>query len=216
MSEGKGRFTPLGGRTLGDGSVTPPLPALRIPYWVEERDGPGYGVTAGSRDEAIALAEDAARRRKVPFELRGVTEGIDPATLPEGVRRWMDPPTTPGVWFPGSGKQPLTTPPGGRSGAQIAESEEAFDRGFLGAHLRWISILLISALLSYGVLRLARWPLAAGAPLAVLLALLGMAIEGTGFRRYLPVQLSRTRRIQIAAVAVIAIGALVAFFARAG
>lgn len=212
MRTSDGSFRPLSTRPLDAAGVEPPVPAPRVCYWIHVADGPGYGVTASSRDQAIALAEDLAWRRKVPFELRSVTEDLDLATLSPEVRRWMDPPTSPGVWFPGSGKKPIQVPSATADDPSGPDSSE-FERMLSKAYRWWIGVLVVSALVALGVRWIAGWPGATVAPLLVAFALLAQAITGRSFRRYLPVTLSKPMRIAVAIVAilVLVIVGLVAF-----
>ena len=70
-------------------------------YWFHCEEGPGYGVTAYTREEAEELARGAAFRMGKSFLITGVTEDVAISDLDQDhVTPYMSPPEFHGVWFP--------------------------------------------------------------------------------------------------------------------
>ena len=70
-------------------------------FWFPTATGFGFGVTARTRDEAEAMARQAAAQLRRAFEPLKVVEDVDVRTLDEGhVVPNIGPVNFPGVWFP--------------------------------------------------------------------------------------------------------------------
>ena len=70
-------------------------------YWFAVPSHLGIGVTAPSRNQAEALARDAARRLGWPFEGTACTADVDVRQLDQRhVVPNMGPPDMLGVWYP--------------------------------------------------------------------------------------------------------------------
>ncbi len=78
-----------------------PTPTALRRYWFTVPSHLGIGVTATSRNEAEALARDAARRLGWRFEGTACTEDVDVRDLDQRhVVPNMGPPNLLGVWYP--------------------------------------------------------------------------------------------------------------------
>jgi hypothetical protein len=71
---------------------------MLVPYWIECVDGPGVGITARSRDDALDLLEAAFGAERRPHR---VTEVQDASELDEGhivpnMGNWLKR----GIWYP--------------------------------------------------------------------------------------------------------------------
>jgi hypothetical protein len=70
-------------------------------FWFPTAIGFGFGVTARTRDEAEAMARQAAAQLRRAFEPLKVVEDVDVRTLDQGhVVPNMGAVNFPGVWFP--------------------------------------------------------------------------------------------------------------------
>ncbi|MDF2233295.1 hypothetical protein P2H44_12100 [Albimonas sp. CAU 1670] len=78
-------------------------------FWIEFERAPGqvatalhsFGVTAPSRDAALALIRERAYCGKVPLPVAKIVEDVDVSTLdPNHVLPNMEPPHETGIWFP--------------------------------------------------------------------------------------------------------------------
>ena len=70
-------------------------------FWFPTATGFGFGVTARTRNEAEAMARQAAGQLRRAFEPLKVVEDVDVRTLDQGhVVPNMGAVNFPGVWFP--------------------------------------------------------------------------------------------------------------------